>query len=184
MVTSAEALELLEGPLACLYRASRPHGPSLSGPGEFQVEEALRLRLGLGDGLPAEARAERWGGLLSSGPASAGSPAPLPRPAHDGIPEHRKGLCWFGPTSISAKETVAWGGVGYCQHTCPDSPGSQPAGALLPPGAACGIHLEAGSLPPLGGPFPKMVQVSCLPPSPWSTSPPIQDRPWGVRETF
>lgn len=149
MVTSAEPLELLEGPLACLYRGSRPHRPSRSGLGEFHVEEAL----GLGDGLPAEAGAERRGGLLSSGPASARSPAPLPRPAHNGIPEHRKGLCWSGPTSISAKETVAWGGGGYCQHTCPDSPGSQPAGALLPPGAACGIHLAAGSLPPVGGPF-------------------------------
>ena len=78
MVTSAEALELLEGPLACLYRGSRPHGPSCSGPGEFQVEEALRPYLGLGDGLPGEAGAERLGGLLSPGPASARSPAPCP----------------------------------------------------------------------------------------------------------
>ena len=80
------------------------------------------------------------------GPCPA-QPGPLPSTAHEGIPEHRKGLCWPGPTSISAKETVAWGGGGYWHHTCPDAPGPQPAGARLPPGAACGMQLAAGYSP-------------------------------------
>lgn len=185
MVTSAEALELLEGPPACLYRGSRPHGPSRSGLGEFQVEEALRPHLGLGDGFPGEAGAERQGGLLSSGPASARSPAP--RPAQPTTASQSVGRACAGLAQPPFLPRRLWLGVGggYWQHTCPDAP--QPAGAQLPPRPPVGCTWRLGYSSLLVVPSPKTVQLCCLPcclpPSPWSASPPTQDRPWGVRET-
>ena len=80
---------------------------------------------------------------------------------------------------------MAWGGGGYWQHTCPDAP--QPAGAQLPPRLPVGGTWRLGYSSLLVVPSPKTVQLCCLPcclpPSPWSASPPTQDRPWGVRET-
>lgn len=150
MVTSAEALELLEGPPACLYRGSRPHGPSRSGLGEFQVEEALRPHLGLGDGFPGEAGAEREEGLLSSGPASARSP--VPRPAQPTMASQSVGRACAGLAQPPFLPRRLWLGVG-------EATGSTPAQTPLslqgpaPSQAARGRHLAAGLLLPLGGPF-------------------------------
>lgn len=117
MVTSAEALELLEGPPACLYRGSRPHGPSRSGLGEFQVEEALRPHLGLGDGFPGEAGAEREEGLLSSGPASTRSP--VPRPAQPTMASQSVGRACAGLAQPPFLPRRLWLGVGEATGSTP-----------------------------------------------------------------
>lgn len=82
-MTSAEALELLEGPPGLSLQGQQtltdPHG-------QAWVSSRLKKLPGpiwvWGDGFLWEAGAERQGGLLSSGPASARSPQPPPSTAH------------------------------------------------------------------------------------------------------
>ena len=94
---------------------------------------------------------------------------------------------------------LAWPNLHFCQGDCGLGWGRLQAAHLprRPWASACRgpapsrgrLWNAAGGwlLPLLVVPSPKTVQLCCLPcclpPSPWSASPPTQDRPRGVRET-
>lgn len=190
MVPSAEAPELLEGHLACLYRGSRPGRPSCSSKGELQLPEAPRSGLGPLQVMDSQGRLRQRGretcwALVQHPPRS-------PAPQHT-MGSQKTGGAFAGlaqPPFLPRRLCLGVGGRPLPTPT--SAPAQTPMGlSLWRPCSLPGPPVEStwlGYLPHRVVPPPKIVQVSCLPccfpPSPWAIPTATQDRPWGVRETF